>query len=100
MRPPLQRGRSANWRLALLALLAIAWSQLAIAEHQFEHDAGVAGDVCAVCLQIEQLDVPHAIVPAVDVGDAPETAVAGRNSIPVVRAAVTPYASRAPPRTD
>ena len=48
----------------MLCMLAFGFAQLAIAGHQFQHDAGPATDVCAVCLQLDHLDVPHATEPA------------------------------------
>ena len=45
-----------RWRIALLALLSIAASQLVPAGHQFAHDEIVVAENCAVCIQLEQLD--------------------------------------------
>jgi len=98
MRPEPRQGRVRSWRLALLALLAVACSQLALAEHQFEHDAGVAGDVCAVCLQLEQFDIPHAAPLSGITADTPVSLDTTRNPAHVTPAAAAPYASRAPPR--
>lgn len=85
-----------RWRIALLALVLLAGSQLTIAEHQFSHDDLVT-DACGVCLKLDQLDEA---VPAA--GGAPIIAVADRSTPcrpsrrPCDRAA-HPYQSRAPP---
>ncbi len=47
-----------RWRIALLALLSIAASQLVLAGHQFAHDETVVAENCAVCIQLEQLESP------------------------------------------
>ena len=50
-----------RWRVALLALLSIAASQLVLAGHQFAHDETIVAENCAVCLQLEQLDSPPVV---------------------------------------
>ena len=90
-------GRLRTWRIALAAMLAIAGSQLAFAGHQFEHDLDSTDDVCAVCLQIERLDLPPcavaaALLPAPEF-ESPQVAPATLG----VSAAVSPYSTRAPP---
>lgn len=42
--------------IALVALFAIAWIQLAYAGHQFEHAAGDRTDTCSVCSHFGRLD--------------------------------------------
>jgi hypothetical protein len=46
------RLRSASW----LALLSLAWLQLALASHQFEHAAAFSADTCHVCVQLDRID--------------------------------------------
>lgn len=43
--------RRASW----LALVSLAWMQLAFAGHQFEHSAAYA-DSCDACVQLDRLD--------------------------------------------
>ena len=50
-------------RASWLALLSLAWMQLAIAGHQFEHSAHYA-DVCEFCVQVDRLDNVVAALPA------------------------------------
>lgn len=53
-------GRSLR-RLALLAVVGIAWLQVAAATHAFEHVGSAAADVCEVCAQFDRSgDVPIA----------------------------------------
>ena len=56
-------------RLALLAVVGIAWLQLALAAHAFEHVGGGAADLCDVCAQFDRS------------GDAPQPETA-RDSAP------------------
>ena len=90
-----RRLRKASW----LALVSLAWLQLTLASHQFDHVAEYFDDSCHVCVQLDRTDdagVDHAafitaeIVPAMrpaysDAGMAPNT---------IQRR----YHSRAPPR--
>lgn len=84
--------RHAGW----VALLPIAWLQLTIAVHQFDH-AGYIDDYCHVCVQLDRIDaaVDHAPerapLPSLDV-----VAVAVP-SITLNRDAVLHFDSRAPP---
>jgi len=40
--------------LKCLLLVALAWSQLAIAAHQLQHAADEAGELCNVCLKFDR----------------------------------------------
>lgn len=42
-------------RTSWLALLSLAWMQLALAGHQFEHSL-VYSDSCEICVQFDRLD--------------------------------------------
>jgi len=87
-----------SWRAALASLLLLAASQLAIAGHQFQHDADAVGERCGICQQIGELGQLIAV-------DAPSVFDA---SIPVPlptaglctegTACPAPYLARAPPR--
>jgi hypothetical protein len=47
-----ERGlRRASW----LALLSLAWLQLALVTHQFEHVAAYRADACHVCVQLDRI---------------------------------------------
>ena len=53
--PATESTNSARTSLfAVCALLLLAASQLAIAEHQFEHVADDVFEVCGVCLQLDR----------------------------------------------
>lgn len=39
-----------------LILVALAWSQLAFAEHQFDHDALESSEGCSLCVQFDRDD--------------------------------------------
>lgn len=39
-----------------LGVLSIAWLQLSVAAHQFDHDAGFLGETCQLCLQLDRSD--------------------------------------------
>ena len=43
-------------RVSWVALLALAWMQVAIASHQSEHALGSLAESCHVCVQLERLD--------------------------------------------
>ena len=70
-----KNNKSANpgqRRLALwLALLPVAWLQLSLASHQFDHVAGDSADYCHVCVQLDRLDDAVAEQPAAAMGQAP-----------------------------
>ena len=86
-----------HWRIALLALLGIAASQLVLAGHQLAHDETVVAENCTVCIQLEQLDSP-----TVGAGSASSMAIA-KPVLPVFTDRVVAddiicrYSSRAPP---
>ena len=47
-----KRLRSVSW----LALLSLAWLQVSLASHQFDHVAEYSADTCHVCVQLDRLD--------------------------------------------
>ena len=47
-----EQRRGAFW----LALFSIAWLQLSVAAHQFEHVAELLDDSCQVCIQLDRAD--------------------------------------------
>ena len=80
------------------ALLSVAWLQLTIAVHQFEHVAGYVDESCHVCVQLDRVD--DAV--SGDTAPAPAPAMihrgnvqpeAGRASRTIIRG----FDSRAPP---
>ena len=83
---------------AWTALLAIAWLQLSIAVHQFDHVADYVDDTCHVCIQLDRVDAV--------VGHAPDGLQVPDFSLPdfdapglfARRAAFQGFKSRAPPR--
>ena len=91
---PTQR-RAALW----FALLSVAWLQLAVAIHQFDHVAEYVDDSCQVCIQLDRADdavANHASSTAIEASvDAPAwQAPAGI----VVRALIRGFDARAPPQ--
>ena len=84
-------------RASWLALLSLAWMQLAIAGHQFEHSAAYT-DVCEICVQLDRLDDLVAELPAALEVPGP----AGHPAIALAEVSVdnprfTCFKSRAPP---
>lgn len=90
--------RSINgWRIALLALLSIAASQLVLAGHQFAHDETLVAESCAVCIQLEQLDVPVAAGKSASLSQSIEVFRPPFGDQQTAIGVVRHYASRAPP---
>lgn len=83
---------------AWIALLPIAWLQLTVAVHQFDHVASYVEGPCHVCIQLDRIDV------SVDhqVHEAPLRLVSTVSPAPpsdfVQHASVRNFDSRAPPR--
>jgi hypothetical protein len=48
----IRRLRRASW----LALVSLAWLQLLLAGHQFDHVAEYLDDNCHVCVQLDRVD--------------------------------------------
>lgn len=46
------RLRKASW----FALLSLAWLQVSLASHQFDHVAVYSTDTCHVCVQLDRID--------------------------------------------
>ena len=85
--------RRATW----IALLPIAWLQLAVAVHQFDHVADYAEESCHVCVQLDRIDaaVDHPTERALLLSiDFLEPAAP---SISVSQNAVRNFDTRAPP---
>ena len=84
-------------RVSWIALLPIAWLQLTIAVHQFDHVAGYVEDSCHVCVQLDRVDaaVDHAAerapLPSIDFHWSAVPAAT------VVRDVYRNFDSRAPP---
>ena len=87
-----------SWRIALLAGLVFACSQLVFAGHQFEHDSHASEEVCAACLQVQQLDD---VAPGGDCAPLPAPAAEHVQFRPTAvvehRDDAAPYSTRAPP---
>jgi hypothetical protein len=49
-------------RFAVLAVFLVAWTQIAIAGHQFQHNGISTTDNCEICVRLDRLD--DAAVPA------------------------------------
>ena len=47
-----ERPRGAYW----VALVALAWLQVSLASHQFDHAAGDFAESCHACVQLDRLD--------------------------------------------
>ena len=80
----------------LLIVLGLAWSQLAYATHQFEHDAVDLGEDCTVCVQFERddalVDVERVCVSPAAVATIPVAVLAS-----TARTEYTLYSARASP---
>ena len=82
---------------AQILALALAWSQVSHAVHQFEHSIDEVGESCTVCLQFERSEdalvatASPAPLPCVSTTAAPQDALAARAET------VSPYQSRASP---
>ena len=56
MRFGLQKLQRKSSAIKWLVLAALAWSQLAFAEHQFEHHSFESSESCNVCVQFDRDD--------------------------------------------
>ena len=56
--PKILKAMTASW----LVVLALAWAQIALAAHQFDHAAGEIAETCQVCAELERSDDP--VLPA------------------------------------
>ena len=91
----LHRLRRATW----LPLLALAWLQLAAANHQFDHVADYFSDSCHVCVQLDRIDdstVDHSRSQDAVPTPVQKPATAVRDAVP--NAPLTAFNPRAPPR--
>lgn len=86
--PEQHRTTGTAWRgCGLLVLLALAWTQLALATHQFDHPATSADDTCSLCLQLDRTG--NSVAP-----DAPAAAVPDAAAVRPAGAALEPAARR------
>ena len=69
-----------------LILAALAWSQLALAGHQFEHEAAEPADDCTICVQFDRDDT---LIDEPQVSAPPTTA----DTVSVAIVAVAPTAA-------
>ena len=81
------------------SLLALAWLQVSLAVHQFEHSNEYVEDSCHVCSQIDRIDdglVDHPTsteaLPLLDALDAQASVLT------IARTSVRGFDSRAPPQ--
>jgi len=86
-----------DWRLVWLAVFVVAWTQVAIAGHQFEHTASTVADTCEICAQLERAGG----APAPALADAGLYSAPAVVAIPAIGtltiAAAVAYSPRAPP---
>jgi len=76
----------AAWRsCGLLVLVALAWTQLAFATHQFDHPATSTDYTCSVCLQLDRSD--DVVVTCATTVDGPDPAAVGAAGPPTRPAA-------------
>lgn len=86
--------RGAVW----LALLAVAWLQLAVAVHQFDHAAEYLGETCSVCVQLDRTNdatVDHSVPDTLRVASTSRARESASSS--VAAPFVPGFRSRAPP---
>lgn len=89
--------RSNGSALKWLILVALAWSQLAFAAHQFDHQATDIGETCVVCVKFDRDD--HVLIDTgVSVSVSPSaTPDAGHSTSAAPIQACAHYAARASP---
>ena len=89
-----KRLRRATW----LALVSLAWLQLSLASHQFQHVAAYFADSCDVCVQLDRTDdgpVGQSVLAAAQIGAAEPV---GLSPTTIIRQSVPRhFDSRAPP---
>lgn len=84
-------------RASWLALVSLAWMQLAFASHQLEHSAAYT-DVCDACVQLERLDdIVVGDAPAAEVSGNPHQMLLDQSAAPLVASVVAGFSARAPP---
>lgn len=83
--------------LMWLALLIVAWMQIAVAGHQFEHTGAGAADSCEICVQLDRTDgalLPAGAMPCLAaLQQTIDTPAAAYRTVPRTPA----YSPRAPP---
>jgi hypothetical protein len=91
----MRQRRGAFW----LALLSMAWLQVSMAAHQFDHSIDfVLGDSCPVCSQLDRAGDLIVDMPASDVASPQFDAANSSQAVSVVhRATIRRYDSRGPP---
>ena len=89
-----QLARTAPLRLLVVLL---AWSQVSLAAHQFEHSIDDVAESCNVCLQFERYDDVVTIAECQVSIPAASHAVAAHAPAAFHASAFTPYLSRASP---
>ena len=82
---------------AWIALLAIAWLQLSLAVHQFDHVAEYVEGSCGVCVQLDRVDA--VLGHAADGQQLPEFGLPDFDTpeLSASRGAIHGFNSRAPP---
>lgn len=84
-------------QLMWLALLLVAWTQIAVAGHQFEHTGAGAADSCEICVQLDRTDgalLPAGAMPCLAASQPSIAAPAAAcHTVPLTPA----YSPRAPP---
>ncbi len=87
--------RRRNW---WLAVLPVAFLQLSLAVHQFDHIADYVEGACHVCVQLDRLDAAVDNAAVVKAILSPSIARADSPTLPISRVAVRFFDSRAPPK--
>ena len=82
---------------AQILVLALAWSQVSLAVHQFEHSIDEIGESCSVCLQFERSDDALAATGSPVPSPWVSTAAAGQDAVAARVETLSPYQSRASP---
>jgi hypothetical protein len=86
--------RRASW----LSLLALAWLQLTLAGHQFDHVVSYLTDSCHICVQLDRIGDTVAELPAAAALAAQPPAQPAQTARPVAEPAfIRNFDSRAPP---
>lgn len=85
-------------RAAWIALLPIAFLQLTIAVHQFEHVADYVDGSCSICVQLERIDAAVDHAPGKALLQPGDVVAVAALPVAVRRGAIRLFDSRAPPQ--
>jgi len=83
--------------LKCLVLAALAWAQVSIAAHQFEHHADESHASCAICVQLDRDDVPPACSAPIPCVSPTSSSIPSENGATKSAEGFSLYSARASP---